>query len=57
MGFTMRIMLVYLVLLIMDVGAFVYGSKKKKWVFFILITAIMILGIVVLGYLWVTSPM
>ena len=57
MGFTMRILFVYLALLIMDAGAFVYGSKKKKWILFILITAIMILGIVVLGYLWVASPM
>lgn len=57
MGFTMRLLLVYLALLIMDVGAFVYGSKKKKWTLFILITTIMLLGIVVLGYLWVTSPM
>ena len=57
MGFTMRLLLVYSALLIIDAVAFAYGSKKKKWIFFILITTIMISGIVVLGYLWVTSPM
>ena len=57
MGFTMRLLLVYLALLIVDVGAFIYGLKKKKWVLFVLITTIMILGILLLGYLWFTSPM
>ena len=57
MGFTMILLLVYLALLIIDVGAFIYGSKKKKWILFVLITAIMILGILLLGYLWFTSPM
>lgn len=57
MGVTMRLLLVYLALLIIDIGAFVYGSKKKKWAFFLLITTIMVLGSVVLGYLWITSPM
>lgn len=57
MGFIMILLLVYLALLIIDVGAFIYGSKRKKWIFFVLITAIMILGIVLLGYLWFTSPM
>ena len=57
MGFTMILLLVYLALLIIDVGAFIHGSKKKKWILFVLITAIMILGIIVLGYLWFTSPM
>lgn len=57
MGSTMILSLVYLELLIIDVGAYIYGSKKKKWILFVLITAIMILGIVLLGYLWFTSPM
>lgn len=57
MGSTMILSLVYLALLIIDVGAYIYGSKKKKWILFVLITAIMILGIVLLGYLWFTSPM
>ena len=57
MGFTMILLLVYLVLVITDIGAFVYGSKKKKWTLFILITVTMILGIASLGYLWVTLPM
>ena len=57
MGFTMILLLVYLILSLIDIVAFIYGSKKKKWILFILITVIMVLGIVTLGYLWVTSPM
>ena len=57
MGFTMILLLVYLILFLIDIVAFIYGLKKKKWILFILITVIMVLGIVILGYLWVTSPM
>lgn len=57
MGFTMILLLVYLILFLIDISAFIYGLKKKKWILFILITVIMVLGIVTLGYLWVTSPM
>jgi heme/copper-type cytochrome/quinol oxidase subunit 4 len=55
MGFTMILMLVYFVLLIIDVFAFIRGIKEKKWLLFISITLIMIIGILVLGYLWITS--
>ena len=57
MGFTMIVLLVYLMLFLIDIVAFIYGSIEKKWILFILITVIMVLGIVTLGYLWVTSPM
>ena len=57
MGFTMILLLVYLILFLLDIVAFILGLKMKKWILFILITVIMISGIVTLGYLWVTSPM
>ena len=57
MGFTMIILQIYLILFLSDMVAFIYGLKKKRWILFILITVIMVLGIVTLGYLWVTSPM
>lgn len=53
----MILLWVYFILFLSDIVAFIYGSKKKKWMLFILITVIMVLGIVTLGYLWVTSPM
>lgn len=57
MGFTMILLLVYLLLFLIDIAAFIYGIKTKKWILFILITMIMVLGIITLGYLWITSPM
>ena len=57
MGFTLQVMLVYLLLLVMDICAFVYGFKQRKWSAFISITAVMVLGLATLGYLWITSPM
>ena len=57
MGFTMYLMLIYLVLFIADIFAFIKGKENKKWLPFITITVIMVIGIVVLGYLWITSPM
>ena len=57
MGFTMYLMLIYLVLFIADIFAFIKGKENKKWLPFIIITIIIVTGIVVLGYLWITSPM
>jgi hypothetical protein len=51
MDFTMILMLVYLVLFVIDIFALISGIKEKKWVLFISITLIMIIGILVLGYL------
>ena len=57
MGFVLRLMLVYLALSIVDALLFAYGRGKGKWLPFILLTAAMALGIVVLGVLWFLSPM
>lgn len=57
MGFTTYLMIMYLILIIADIFAFIKGRQNKIWVPFIIITTIMVLGIVVLGYLWITSPM
>lgn len=57
MGFTMWLLIAYLLLLILDCTAFFYGLKKQSWTPCIIITAIMLAGIAVLGYLWLTSPM
>ena len=53
MGFAVWLAIVYVLLIIITVISF---AKKKK-VAGIITTAIMVLGIVVLGYLWITSPM
>ena len=52
MGFTMQLLIIYLILLIIDI----YGFKKKKWVLSSIITSIMIIGIIILGYLWINLP-
>ena len=57
MGFTGILALVYLALVILDIAAFVYGSRRKNLTGFIIITAVMVMGIIALGYLWITSPM
>ena len=53
MGFTIILLMVCLALFIIDVIAL----KKKNRILFISITIIMVLGIVTLGYLWLTLPM
>ena len=53
MGFTVWLAIVYVLLMIITAIAF---AKKKK-VAGIITAAIMVLGTVVLGYLWITSPM
>ena len=57
MSFTMYLMILHFALLILDIFAFLKGKENKKWMPFIAITTIMVIGIVVLGYLWITSPM
>ena len=57
MGFTTKLMIAYLVMLVLDGIALAYGRRERVWPPFIIITAILILSIVVMGYLWVTSPM
>lgn len=57
MGKTMSFMallgITYLLLIVLSVLAF----RKRKKVIGIALIAIMVLGIAVLGYLWITSPM
>ena len=57
MGFTTQLAIVYLIFFIIDIIAFIYGKENKKWVPCITVTAFMVVGIVILGYLWFTSPM
>lgn len=57
MGFTMYLLIMYSVLFIADVIACIKGKENRKMVPFIIITTIMIGGIIILGYLWLTSPM
>lgn len=53
MGFTAWLAIAYVLLIIITAIAF---AKKKKAAG-IITTAIMILGLMVLGFLWITSPM
>ena len=53
MGFTVWMALLYLVLI---AGTIFEIIKKRKIIGIILIT-VMTVGIVILGYLWFTSPM
>lgn len=57
MSFSMYLMIIYLILFISDIFAFMNGVKSKKWVPFIIITTVMVIGIMILGYLWIISPM
>lgn len=57
MGFTLYSTIIYLFLSIADLFAFVKGKENKKMIPFIVITTIIIISIIILGYLWITSPM
>lgn len=57
MSFTIYLAIIYLILFVMDILAFIKGKRNKKWMPFIIITLIMAMGILVLGYLWMSSPM
>ena len=57
MGVTMYLAAVYLLLFVIDIAAFLKGRKNKKWLPFIIITAIMAAGIIALVCLWIASPM
>ena len=56
MGITMILFLVYLVLFIIDGFALALGLKKKKWILFGVISSIIVVSIIVLGYLWIKLP-
>lgn len=57
MGFSMYLMLVFLVMIVADIFAFLKGKQNKQWKLFIMITSILIVGMFILGYLWITLPM
>ena len=57
MGFTVCLAITYLVLLVIDIFAFLRGKESNKWKCFIILTTIMVVGIAVIFYLWITSPM
>lgn len=57
MGVTIYLAMIYLILIMLDIFAFIRGKKYKNWLPFIIITLIMVVGIIILGYLWFTSPM
>ena len=56
-GFTTMVALTYLALLIADAAALMHGVRTKKWMAFSLITALMVIGLAVLVYLWIIWPM
>ena len=53
MGFTAKLMIVYLILALLAGVSFAFKKKTIGMV----ILALMALGIIVLGYMWFTSPM
>lgn len=53
MSFTMILFLVYL---IMGIGAFIAFRRKHK-AFGMGLLLVMVLGILILGYMWIHSPM
>lgn len=57
MGFTTKLAILYLILFVVDIFAFIKGKENKKWVPCIIVTAVMVIGIMILAYLWFTSPM
>ena len=57
MSFTGILAIIYLFLFITDISALILGIKCHEWALFIGITAFIIVGTAVLGYLWLSSPM
>ena len=53
LGFTAWLMIIYVVLFASAVFAFI----KKKKVIGIILSAVMITGVLILGYMLITSPM
>ena len=57
MGFTMYLMIFYLISLFIDIIAFIQGRKNKKWMPFVIITTVVLAGTAALACLWIMSPM
>lgn len=57
MSFTCILAIIYLILLLTDISALILGIKCREWALFVGITAFIVIGTAVLGYLWLSSPM
>ena len=57
MGVTVKLFIIYIVMFSADIAATYYGRKTKNWLPFSILTFMMMLGIVMIGYLWATSSM
>ena len=57
MGLTMYLILGYLILFIIDIFAFKNGKQNKKWILFAIISTIMVIGIIIIAFLWIKQPM
>ena len=57
MSFTGILAIIYLFLFLTDISALILGIKCHEWALFIGITAFIIVGTAVLGYLWIRCPM
>lgn len=53
MGFTAWLMLFYIIMAVFTIFAF----RRKKKAIGICLVAVIVVSIIVLGYMWVTSPM
>ena len=53
MGLILGIGVIYLALLILAVAAF----RSRSWIIGAIMSAIMLIGLLALGYLWLASPM
>ena len=56
-GLSSLFSMILLILIITDVFILKSALKTKKWTLFIVITSIIVISILLLGYLWITSPM
>lgn len=57
MSFTGILTIVYLFLFALDISALILGIKCHEWTMFVGVTAYIVIGTAILGYLWLSSPM
>ena len=53
MGFTAWLGIIYIVL----IGLAIFSFVQKKKVIGISVSAVMVISVLILGYMWITSPM
>lgn len=56
MGISLILILIFLGLFAIDIAALILGLKKRKWTLFIVVSTIIVIGIIALGYLLITLP-